>query len=90
MSKTISLDTLKRQLIKRNENGETWAAMAREYGVSTAVLWRLANEGYNPKNKKTRAKLSLPELVKQTVYRDEHGRFRKAGDVQCTNATNAV
>jgi len=77
MPKTISLDNLKRQLIKRNENGETWAAIAREYGVSTAVLWRLANESYIPKGTETRLKLSLPELTTQEVWRDRFGRFTK-------------
>ena len=77
MPKTISLDKLKRQLIKRNENGETWATMAREYGVSTAVLWRLANEGYNPKGADTRQKLSLPELSVQENWRNEKGRYTK-------------
>ena len=77
MPKTISLDNLREQLIKRNENGETWAAMAREYGVSTAVLWRLANEGYNPKRADTRNKLSLPELSVQENWRNEKGRYTK-------------
>ena len=75
MPKTISLDSLKGQLIKRNESGETWAAMAREYGVSTAVLWRLANEGYNPKGAEIRHKLSLPELVIREQWRTSLGRF---------------
>ena len=82
MPKTISLDNLREQLIKRNENGETWAAMAREYGVSTAVLWRLANEGYIPKGTETRLKLSLPELTTQEVWRDRFGRFTKE-DKRC-------
>ena len=80
MPKTISLDALKKQLIKRNKNGETWAAMAREYGVSTAVLWRLANEGYNPKGSETRRKLSLPGLVIREQWRDSLGRFTSEDD----------
>ena len=80
MTKTMSLEELKIVLIKRRKNDETWAAMGREYGVNPAVLWRITNEGYNPKKEETRAKLNLPELIQQSVYRDEHGRFRKAGE----------
>lgn len=77
MTKTMTLEELKESLLARKEKKETWAGMAREYDVNPAVLWRIAHEGYNPKNKKTRKKLNLPEIVSQPVYRNEKGRFQK-------------
>jgi len=75
MSKTISLETLKIKLIKRKEDGKSWASMAREYDVNPAVLWRIANEDYNPKKPETREKLDLPEITMQETWRDHLGRF---------------
>ena len=75
--KTVSLDVLKITLRTRNANGESWAKMGREYDVNPAVIWRIANEGYNPKNIEVRERLCLPELVTREVYRDGAGRFTK-------------
>lgn len=76
MTKTTTLDELKQSLLKRKEDGETWAGMAREYDVNPAVLWRIAHEGYNPKKKETRTKLHLLEILTQEVRRNETtGRF---------------
>ena len=75
MGQTVSLATLKESLLKRNANDESWADISRGYGVGVAVVWRIANEGYNPKDKGVRSKLCLPELVTREVYRDGAGRF---------------
>ena len=75
MIETVSLEELKSSLLKRHEEGEKWAAMSREYGVITAIVWRIAKEGYEPKGAETRSKLGLPELVTREVYRNEKGRF---------------
>ncbi|TET84633.1 MAG: hypothetical protein E3J37_03370 [Anaerolineales bacterium] len=75
MTKTISLENLKIKLIKRNEDGETWLSMARGYGVSSATLWRIAHEGYDPRRADIRQKLSLPELIEIQIRRDKLGRF---------------
>ena len=75
MRATVSLDELKESLLKRNEGDESWADMGREYGVSAAIVWRIAKEGYEPKGMETRRALGLPELVTREVYRDEQGRF---------------
>ena len=74
---TVSLSTLKTTLLTRNASGESWAEMGREYDVNPAVIWRIANEGYNPKNTETRRRLCLPELVVREVYRNGEGRFTK-------------
>ena len=76
MTKTMTLEELKESLLKRKETGETWAAMAREYDVNPAVLWRIVHEGYSPKKKETRAKLHLLEILTQEARRNEKtGRF---------------
>jgi len=77
MPKTISLEALKINLMKRNKDGETWASMAREYDVNPAVLWRIVNEGYNPKKLETRKKLALPEITTREAHRDEIGRYTR-------------
>ena len=75
MIATVSLDDLKKNLLKRHDGGESWADMGREFGVITAIVWRIAKEGYEPKGIETRKKLGLPELVTHEVYRNERGRF---------------
>ena len=75
MGQTVSLTELKEGLLKRNANDESWAEISRSYGVGVAVVWRIANEGYNPKDKDVRLKLCLPELVTREVYRNAAGRF---------------
>ena len=75
MTKTVSITELKSSLLKRKEEGETWAAMGREYDVNPAVLWRIAKESYNPMRCDLRAKLCLPEVVLREVYRGKGGRF---------------
>ena len=76
MAKTTTLEELKQSLLKRKLGGETWAGMGREYDVNPAVLWRIANEGYNPKKKETRTKLHLLEILTQEARRNEKtGRF---------------
>ena len=80
MTKTTSLENLKESLLKRKEAGETWAGMGREYDVNPAVLWRIANENYNPRKDEIRAKLCLPELVLREVYRNNTGRFQRRAE----------
>jgi len=58
----------------------SWRAVGLELDVSSGMAWRVANEGYEPKDDVIRKKLGFPQVIKQTVYRDEHGRFRKAGE----------
>lgn len=75
MAQTTTLEELKLSLLKRKEDGESWAGMAREYDVNPAVLWRIAYEGYNPKKKETRSKLHLLEILTQEARRNAAGRF---------------
>ena len=73
MENQTSLENLKKSLVDRNEDGESWAAMGRDYGVNPAVIWRIANEDYNPKKAELRAKLGLPELIIMEVHHGEVG-----------------
>ena len=50
------------KLRERHENGKTWRAVADDYGVTPALVWRIANQGYEPKRAQIRAALGLPQL----------------------------
>ena len=67
-------------LLDQHVSGMSYQEMADFYGVSKAMIWRVANQGYEPKDDVIRERLGFPQIIKQTVYRDEHGRFRKAGE----------
>ena len=73
MENSTSLENLKKSLIKRNEDGESWASMGRDYGVNPAVIWRIANEDYNPKKAELRAKLELRDLVIMEIHHSDDG-----------------
>ena len=73
MENHTSLENLRKSLVKRNEDGESWAAMGREYDVNPAVLWRIAKEDYNPKKAEIRAKLGLPELITMEIHHNDDG-----------------
>ena len=73
MAEKVSLEILKESLQKRNTEGESWAGMGREYDVNPAVLWRIANENYNPKKAELRAKLGLPELITLEIHHNDDG-----------------
>lgn len=53
----------------------TWERVGKQFGVSRTVAWRIAKEGYDPKNKDVRSKMGLPEIVTREVYRNGSGRF---------------
>jgi len=58
--KMIGIGMLRRKLSEDYEILGTWDAVARKWGVSKGMAWRLANEsGYEPKNPTIRKKLGL-------------------------------
>jgi len=73
MAVTVSLAVLKESLLARKDAGETWAGMGREYDVNPAVLWRIANESYNPKKAELRSKLCLPEIIQIEIHHNDNG-----------------
>ena len=62
--------------------GNTWRkiALLDEYKEIPAGSLCSYAKGRIPKNDEHRTILNFPQIIKQTVYRDEHGRFRKAGE----------
>jgi len=55
----------------------SYAAVGRKYGVHRAIIWRIMNDNYVPRDNLTRRKLGLKEIVKQEIVRDEKGRFAR-------------
>ena len=55
----------------------TWHKVGEQYGVSRTVAWRIAKDGYEPKDNATRRLLGLPEIIEQKVRRNSQGRFTK-------------
>jgi len=55
----------------------SWRKVADHYGSSKSMAWRIANEGYEPKDKAIRKKFGFTELITQKVRRNEHGRFTR-------------
>ena len=72
--------TPQERLKSQHATGMSYNEIAIFYGVSKAMAWRVVNEGYEPVDETLREKLGFPQIIKQTVYRDEHGRFRKRGE----------
>ena len=54
----------------------SWRKVARKYGISSAMAWRVAR-GYIPKDNQIRVKLGFPEIITQEVWRNSKGRFKE-------------
>jgi hypothetical protein len=65
---TKSLTTLKQEISASREEEKTWRDIASSYSVNVAIIWRIVNEGYEPKNNEIRKRLGLPLVV--TQYKD--------------------
>ena len=55
----------------------TWEKVGEYYGVPKIVLWRIVNDGYEPKKNRIRCLLGLSEIIEQRRRRDPKGRFVK-------------
>lgn len=53
----------------------SWIKVANELDVSPAMAWRVAKQGYEPKDPEIRKKLGFPEIIQLKVHRDEKGKF---------------
>jgi len=65
-------------LIEHLENErleKSWTALAKEYGLYPAILWRIVNEEYEPKRSDIRRKLGLPQVIQVPIQRGKNGRF---------------
>jgi len=55
----------------------TWRSVADHYGVGVAVVWRIANDGYEPQGNDVRRRLGLEEILHIRAARNKHGRFQR-------------
>jgi uncharacterized protein (UPF0264 family) len=65
-------------LIEHLENErleKSWTALAKEYGLYPAIMWRIVNEEYEPKRPDIRKKLGLPQVIRVPIQRGKNGRF---------------
>lgn len=56
----------------------TWEKVGAHYGLPKITLWRIVNDGYEPKNNRTRQILGLSEIIVQRRLRDAKGRFAES------------
>ncbi len=75
MSKTLV--TLVKEIQDLYEGLGTWDAVGKHYDVHRSVVWRIANDGYEPKDNQIRFMLGLPQIIQQEAFRDALGRFTK-------------
>ena len=68
--------TPQERLKSQHATGMSYSKIATFYGVSKAMAWRVANEGYEPVDDVIREKLGFPQIVFQTVYRNPDGTFK--------------
>lgn len=72
-----SIEDLIDEVWEFKEKFGTWQAVGDQYGVSRTVVWRIANDGYEPRNRDARFKLGLDEILLVRASRDPQGRFQK-------------
>lgn len=75
MSDTKSLQELVEIIKNLKEELRTWGAVGDHFGVHRIVVWRIANDGYEPKRNSIRRLLGLPEIIQVEQYRNSKGRF---------------
>jgi len=59
-SKTLS--RLIQEILERKRENHTWQEIADFYGVSRALIWRIVNQNYTPKDREIRKKLGLKDM----------------------------
>ena len=74
----VNTQQLKSDIHRELQAGKTYQMLADEYGVNKAIVWRIANDSYEPKDPEIRKRLGLPLIVIQ--YKDPvTGMFIKKG-----------
>lgn len=68
---------LAEKLLNLHEELGTWERVGKHYSLPKITLWRIAHDGYDPRNNKTRRILGLSEIIEQKVRRNAQGRFAK-------------
>ncbi len=73
---TNELFELAQGLLALHENLGNWQAVADKFvGVPKIVVWRIANDGYEPQKNEIRRALGLSEFIVVKQKRDAKGRF---------------
>ena len=54
---------------------ESWQAVADKFGVPKIIVWRIANDGYEPKKNSVRRALGLSEITIVKQKRNAKGRY---------------
>ena len=53
----------------------TWEGVGKHFGLPKIILWRIVNDGYEPKKNKTRRRLGLSTITEQRQPRSASGRY---------------
>ena len=69
------LEILAGKLLDLHDELGTWERVGNHYGIPKITLWRIVNDGYEPRGKEPRRKLGLSEIVEHRIRRDSRGRF---------------
>lgn len=82
----VPINVLRATLREEHESGNTWESIGERRDVHRAVVWRIANTDYEPKDPVIRARLDLPtsanvRLLNGIIVHD--GSLLISGDKQC-------
>ena len=55
----MDANELRAKMLEKYRILKTWRKVAKEYEISTGMAYRIAREGFDPKNTETRKKLGL-------------------------------
>lgn len=62
-----SLGDIRREIQKAYKKAGNWRVVARQFGITPAMAWRIAVDGYEPKEAKIRVKLGLAAMAPAPV-----------------------
>ena len=71
------LEILAKKLLDLHDELGTWERVGDHYDMPKITLWRIVNDGYEPKGRDVRRLLGLSEIVEHRIRRDTKGRFVK-------------
>jgi len=63
----MKLGDIRREIKKSYKELQDWRKVAKKYDLTPAMAWRIAVQGYEPKNAQIRLKLGLPSMAPAPV-----------------------
>lgn len=69
------LEELVQDILELYSKYNNWQAVGDHYDVPKIVVWRIANDSYEPKKNEIRSRLGLSEIIEVHQKRDKKGRF---------------